>query len=1383
VRDRHEAFHREWLGLAQPIEGLVFSIPALVEAQIAPVVRTDLTARFRAELAEIAAEAASSEARSSWGIPHARRFFERFLGYGRPGHLVGRDALSPDLSFYAAEGGQLLQPSFAIARGPFDAPLDPFADLDLPPAAPAVSPPPPAGSAATPRAGHAARYWALVWDLTEDAEPHAGPLDLDRPETRTGGWRYPPTAKLERLLRHTQIPIGFLFNGAELRLVYAPPAETTAHLTFRVADLREPAGRPLLAALTSLVGAERATTAAPAFTLEGLLAESRKRQADVTEALARQVFEAIELLVAGFERAAERDATGNQLDWLRPALEADADHFYQGVLTFVLRLVFLLYAEDQSLLPVESDLYATHFSLSGLIERLARDAAAHPESMHQRFGAYGHLTALSRAIYFGARHGDLTLPARRGKLFDPNAFPFLEGGQPDWTAAVGDPAARAAVHLPSLDDGTLHEVLQRLVFFGGQRLSYRALDVEQIGSVYESLMGYHVLRVTSPAVRVGKAGVWIEIAALRARTKAERDRYLKDECDLSSAQITRVNTLLGAASSRTASDEALAAELAAALGVRGADSTRPAGRLVLQPGEERRRTASHYTPRTLTEQIVARTLEPLLTCLGERRTADQLLRLKICDPSMGSGAFLVAACRALAAEVVAAWARAGELERILEAHGRADHHAQRLVAERCLYGVDKNPAAVELAKLSLWLLTLSKDKPFSFLDHALRHGDSLVGLDLQQIGAFHWQRGVGTQLDFCAKLLRDSLARAVALRQELESMPDTEDDASQAEKRRLFEFAQQEIDRVRTVADVCVGAFFAEEADAARERERVRRLDLVRQWLGSGGPASGAELAALAQDAKTRLAPFHWWIELPEVFFEARPDPLDGDRPNGAAHMEAVIGNPPFGGKNTLTSSSAPGTLDWLKAVHEGAHGNSDLSAHFFRRAAHLLGHNGALGLLATNTIAQGDTRATALQPLVAKDWTIYDATTNLPWPGAAAVTVSVVHLAHGKIAPLVHPHLDGDPVPAISSRLRAGAERADPQPLAANADSSFQGSIVLGLGFTLTPAERDALVAKDPKNAERIFPYLGGEEVNTSPTQTFDRYVISFGTMTLEEAEAWPDLIRIVREKVKPERDRNNREVRRRYWWRFGEVAPALYEAIAPLERCLVTARVSKHLMLSMQPRDRIFSEQLYIFPLDGYSAFGVLQSRLHEPWARLLSSSMKTDLRYSASDCFETFPFPQPDPRTVLPTVEAAGRALYDARARFMVESTPPIGLTKTYNALKDPAHLDPRVHDLRALHEALDRAVLDAYGWSDLPVPPFCPRTPDDHKAVARFSDAVIDRLYQLNEERAAAESRAGAHATTGARGTGARGTGAARRRPATGKRTKATPGQGRLIEEDD
>lgn len=1331
MRDRDVLFHEKWLGLAQPVEGLVFSVPVLADAQIAPELSTELSVAFAEHLGDGEVPR----------IQSAQRFFRDFLGYSQPGMLVARSELPDTLSFYAAEGGQEIRPSFALGRGPI-ASDDPFAAFDEQPAA---------GRAPNPDATPVERWFALLWDLTETGHD----LDLDAPEATTGPWRYPPTAKLERLLRQVGIPIGLLFNARELRLVHAPAGESTAHLTFRVEHLRRPDGRPLLAALDLLLHARRAYSAAPEHTLEGLLAESRRRQADVTDELAKQVFEAVEILVAGFEAAAARDCREGRIDWLRAALEEEGDHFYQGVLSVVLRQVFLLYAEDQCLLPVEHPTYSEHLSLFGLYERLSQDAGAHPESMHHRFGAYGQLLSLFRSVFFGVKHGSLDLPPRRGRLFDPNAFPFLEGGLPGWTAAVVDADARADAVPPSIDDGTIYRMMHRLVVFEGQRLSYRTLDVEQIGSVYESLMGFHVQRLSSTAVRIGKHGVWAESTAVRGMSKSDRARFFKETCGLNPGPIKSLESAL-----ETANDDAAVVETLSEHSIgRRADILRhraPAGRLVLQPGEERRRTASHYTPRSLTEKVVKRTLEPLLACLGEGRTPDQILQLKICDPAMGSGAFLVATCRELASEIVAAWTREGELARIIEENGDAHLHARRLVAQKCLYGVDKNPAAVELAKLSLWLVTLSKQLPFTFVDHALRHGDSLVGLDFKQIEAFHW--APSGQVEMCRILLREALDQAVELRQQILELADHEDPVSQGEKRRLFEFSQQAIDRVRLVADVCVGAFFAETKDSARERERKRRLELVEKWLvhekaslderrddekrrADGGAAgeTRAELEQLAAEARRRLSPFHWWIEFPEVFFEERPDPLQGGAVNGAALMEGVVGNPPFGGKNNIIDAHAAGYLDWLKVVSPGAHGNADLSAHFFRRASRLLGEHGALGLIATNTIAQGDTRATGLAALVAQGWRLYDATGSMRWPGTSvAVTVSVVHAARGAAArgcgPLI---LDTLPVPVLNSRLRPKAERQDPHSLSSNANACFQGTNLVGLGFVLSRPEFEALALKNERNKERIVPLLGGKHLTRATCNEVDRYVINFGQMDLVEAAQWPDLYAIVEAKVKPERQENNRDTYRRLWWRFGEYRPGLFAALAGLASCLVTPAISEHRVFQRVPSSWVFTHNLYVFPLSSHSAFAALQSRVHGMWSDLLSSGLEDRGGYRPSDCFETFPFPEPNPRALIPKLEAAGHDLYEARAKFMVGTDQ--GLTKTYNALKDPTCTDPRILELRLLHEAIDRAVLDAYAWSDIPVPPYCPLTDADRQAVQAFEDEVIDRLYVLNAERAAEEER--------------------------------------------
>jgi type I restriction-modification system DNA methylase subunit len=1321
VRDADERFHREWLGLAQPVEGLVFSVLALADAQIAPKVRAGVTAELEAQLENLDTAPA---------LRDVRAFFETFLGYSRPGMLVDRDDLPKEISFYAPEGRQEIRPSFAIARGPFDAVADdPFAQFEESSANASRELALPT-SAASP-------YIAVVWDLASDAGASAVDVDLDKSETATGTWRYPPTAKLERLLRHTGIPIGFLSNGRELRVVYAPTGEASAHLTFRFKDLAQRAGRPLVAALELIFHAQRTYTAAPEFTFEGLLRESRLRQADVTKDLAAQVFEAVEILLEGFEHSAARDCVGDRIDWLRAALEEPDDHLYQGILSVILRLVFVLYAEDQGLLPVQHRTYADHLSVLGLYERLADDAGTHPESMHLRFGAYGRLVAVFRAMFLGVEHGSdsnepLRLPPRRGRLFDPSAFPFLEGGLPNWTAAITLPEERAAVQLPSIDDDTVYRVLHRLVVFKGQRLSYRSLDVEQIGAVYESLMGYHVLRVESAAVRLGSDRVWAETGTVQAMKPADRQRFWKETCGLSTSGQEKAEAAM-----RSAADAASLGDELSELAPGGkAEKTRhraAAGRLVLQPGEERRRTGSHYTPRWLSEKVAKRTLEPILACLGEDRTAEQILALKICDPAMGSGAFLVATCRLLAEEVLAAWDRAGERAALTEEHGDAVLHARRLVAQRCLYGVDKNAAAVELAKLSLWLVTLSKELPFTFVDHALRHGDSLVGLDLEQIRSFHWEPG--EQLETCRRVLDDALGQALEHRSRILALANNEDAASQREKQRLLEYAEQATERIRMIADVCVGAFFAGTGERGRDAERGARLQVVRRLL-DGDETAGESLKTMAASIRARHAPFHWMIEFPEIFYEERPDPLDAGGVNGAAFMDAFVGNPPFLSGSVIASALGKEYADWLYATTLGAKGKTDLVAYFFRKCASLIGLHGLMGFIATKTIQEGDTRTSGLRWLIAHGWRVLAASRDVQWPGGANVTVSFVHVGTGTVAANETPAwLDGDGVPFINSRLQAAPERDPPIELRENSSVAFHGWEVGGEGFVLSERERRLLLSQDGKNADVILGYLGGEEVNTDPQQRNHRHVIAFGDATREEAERYPGPLAWLHDRVHAQRQTSNRKAKREYWWRFAERQPSLTAGLAGLSRCLVCSSVSKHLVFAFVPTSLVFSDRLWVFTRDDIALFGSLQARVHEVWARRFSSRLEKRLKYTASRCFVTFPLPI----DMLDTVASAGGRLYEARAFYMIDTDQ--GLTKTYNALKDPTNNEPRVVELRCLHEEMDRAVLDAYGWTDIPVPAFCPTTDEDRAALQYFEDEVIDRLYLLNAERAEEEKRLG------------------------------------------
>jgi hypothetical protein len=478
-------------------------------------------------------------------------------------------------------------------------------------------------------------------------------------------------------------------------------------------------------------------------------------------------------------------------------------------------------------------------------------------------------------------------------------------------------------------------------------------------------------------------------------------------------------------------------------------------------------------------------------------------------------------------------------------------------------------------------------------------------------------------------------------------------------------------------------------------------------------------------------------------------------------------------------------TSSWQATLHRGF--DADIVAHFFRRAFGLLRSGGTFGLITTNTIAQGDTRATGLRPIRKAGGWLYDVTRRYKWPGVANVVVSVVHARKGKREPAAR--LDNKPVEQITAFLVPNGPDEDPATLVANAGRSFIGSYVLGMGFTFDDttaeaspiAEMHRLIAADPRNAERIFPYIGGEEVNDSPMHAHRRYVINFGEMSEAEARRWPDLMEIVEAKVKPSRLAQNREVRARYWWRFAENTPALLHATRPLCKVIAISRVGQHAAFTFLPTAMVWSEQLVIVTIDSAAAFCSLQSRPHEIWARFFGSSMKDDLRYTPTDCFETFPFP-PDWTTSL-TLEAAGQAYYDFRAALMIRNNQ--GLTDTYNRFHDPSERDPDILRLRELHAAMDRVVLDAYGWTDIPTdcvfrldyeepeeddeeaPKRRKKKPWRYRWPAEVHDEVLARLLALNRARADAEQRVAAPPEPSAPPTA---TGKPRSRP---KRTPSSP----------
>ncbi len=900
--------------------------------------------------------------------------------------------------------------------------------------------------------------------------------------------------------------------------------------------------------------------------------------------LAARAPDALRALLRGLETRADEDLGG-----LREAL-----------VIMCLRLVFLWMAGARGLLDGALDPDALY---RALLRGDARDGGARirawSEGLHRRRG---------------------------GVIFDPARVEARLGrGLPDEALAA---ALRA---LFTIEQGE-----------GRELLAGDALPVEHLGAVYEHLRGWSPRRLDGPALAVGRDERVVELAALLAQAPARRSTWFARQVELGRALRRDERAALARA-------ETLEALADAAARIEGLAARRlPPGAYQLALDPRRRDAGAHYTPPQLCARVVQTTLAPLLAALGPAAPRARLLELRICDPALGCGAFLLAACRAL--------------ERASDVPSPVTRLA---IAERCLHGVDLDPLAVRVAALSLWIECGARDRGFGFLDHALRDGDALVGLTRRELAA-----ALGAAADDRA--------------------------------------------RARLIADGLLLTRFETTGERAHARLEGRRRALAERARAGDEEAARTLQRAVATARRSTsppLRPFHWALEFPQVFEPAR---------RAAPGFDAVIGNPPFLAGIRISGALSRAYLDFLRARYPGGGGQADLVAYFFRRGYALLRPGGALGLLATNTVAQGDTREAGLEPLCCGEglaWglatipdaapedsppaTLFAAERRIRWPGAAVVHVSAVHMVKG---PCEHAAaLDGRPVPRITAFLLAQGGHRGPARLPENAGRAFKGLEPYADGFVFEDGNPGAnpiarmreLFAKEPRARDRVFPYLGGLELNRDPAQAPSRYVLHFSDMTLEQAREWPAALALVERRVKPSRAARAPAVARWPWWRFWRDRPELRRATRGLARVLALADTSKHLALAWVPARYVLNKTLVVIAMEDDAGFALLQSRVHEVWARRFGSSMKDDLRYTASDCFETFPFPPAWERDE--SLAAAGREYHERRAALMRDRGR--GLTWTYNAFHSPETRDAELEALRRLHAALDDATLRAYGWEDL------------------------------------------------------------------------------------
>ena len=1248
-----------------------------------------------------------------------------------------------------------------------------------------------------------------------------------KPEDRdiSDVWKDTVLEKMTRLCRAHEVRLGLVTNGEKWILVNAATGGTLSGTATWYARLWFQEDSTLRAFL-ALLGYRR-FVGAPKKRLPYLLDESLKHLEEVTDTLGKQVMTAVEVLMEGFDRA-DLDSGRQLLAGVPPT------QLYEAALTVMMRLVFLLCAEERGLMLLGEKKYDDVYAVSTLRKKLEEESDKFgPQVLERRYDAWARLLSVFRLIYSGVNHPDLRFPAMGGSLFNPDKYPFLEGVGEGSESESGCGSSRLSVstshsHSPltlplPIDNRTVLLLLESLQVLknkdGAIPLSFRSLDVEQIGYIYEGLLEFTGAQANE--ILLGLKGdkshqnpevSLSQLESLRLDSDKKLIEYVVEmtgRTGISKEYAAEPDlTYLPYLSKICRGDKVLEGRVRPFLNwLRTSEWGEPVvyhkDSFFVTEGRDRRSSGTHYTPKQLTEMEVREALEPIVyigPALGwprsewKLRTPAEILSLKVCDVAMGSGAFLVQVCRYLADRLVESWSASESAGKAIASDGTVTEfppndpmsnlqedrlcEARRLVAEKCLYGVDINPLAVELAKLSLWLITTSKGRPFSFLDHNLKCGDSLLGVsDVNQLIQFRMKPDPKANGSLMSETIRQTLDVVLKEREEIRSMRDRDiTDIRLAETKNTK--VENLVRNIRDYADYFIGEVLVAGKPTKKTAARLDAAALEGEALLSGDSLKCVMLkkktaANLAYDLPVGQTqprrPFHWAIEFPEVFAQGG--------------FNAIVGNPPFSGGKHLTGNFGIAYRDYIVSnLADDTKGSADLVAYFFLRSLQLLRAEGAFSLIACNSISEGDTRLVFLARVEQLGATVIAAYPDMPWPGAAAVAISPITVCKNSSWRAAR-SLAGRSVPYISPYL-TDTDDWMPRALVANERQSFQGTNVLGLGFTMEPQDAQRLISENEGFSEVLLPFVIGDDINSSPTHQASRWIINFydwpkdrkalgswKSATQEQkqkylksktvpvdypghvAEDFGQLFQIVEENVRPERALKKRDKYRNYWWLFAEAVPALYHTIdrgksyvshpdwwtadAPPHDILVCSIVSKHLAFAKVSNAAVYAGATCV--ISDITKFAVLQSGINLAWVQKYGSTLETRQCYTPSYCFAPYPFP----REISTSTVLAGEEFELLRREIMNEDK--IGLTQLYNRFHDECIVEDRYLKLRTLQKKMDDSVLADYGWSDIDLDYAFRPVGDGVRYVISESARieVLKRLAKLNKERWEEEEAAGLH----------------------------------------
>jgi hypothetical protein len=998
----------------------------------------------------------------------------------------------------------------------------------------------------------------------------------------------------------------------------------------------------------------------------------------IREGLSDAVKESLIALGNGLLEHPENDELREKVSSGRP----DAREFYHQLLRLIYRLLFLMVTEERDLVFSELQEENKEPNTDDLLKGIKRPSKKQKE-IYYNFYSLVRLRKLSQKRYLlEGQYSDLW----QGLM---QAFALFETGGTGRKLGIQALGSELFSH-NAMADFTSSKVNNRVLLkcikslneFEDEKhnlsfINYRALDVEELGSVYEGLL------------ELEPVFEW--------------------------------------------------------------ENGKP--RFTFKKGSERSSSGSHYTPEDLVKPLIQYSLEYLIEDrvtdfykgkANNNETIKKLLDLKICDVACGSGHILLSAARRIALEV--ARVETGEQQ----PNPASFRHALKEVIKNCIYGVDKNPLAVELCKVALWLESHNPGEPLSFLDHRIKCGDAIVGLahreELQKgIADEAYQKLPGDDKEIAStflkknkqeRLLREKSGEVVQLTTEADhklmeqvkelnrlienfsNLPEsTPEEIEVKEKAYRILIGSDSLKRLKILADLQIMPFFLPKSEI--NKDFLLTDALYHRYL-RGETKIPTVIEGKAIEIAVINSFFHWFLEFPEVF------------QNGG--FDCILGNPPYLGGKKISGRFGEKYQSFIKEYFEETTGSIDLVVYFLRRISTLFKE--FFSIITTQSVHEGVSRVAGLQYLITqKNLKINYAVKNIIWPGKAATIVDV--FAACKKDRLVKQIIFGKEVQNINSFLESEIELKNPEKMQFNLKNCFQGCVISGDGFIISKKEFDS----NNYNRQIVVPFLIGDDLINSTNQEYSRYIINFNDLSVNEAKKYPFEYNIVLEKVKPERDKVKRTAYRDKWWQFAEKAVNLYKTIQTRDHFLVVAKTSKHLAFVRKSNKHwVYDQSLTVITLEASFYFSILQSSIHNEWARKFSTTQGGTPRYNPTDAFHNFPFPIGISDQIEDHLNRISESYQEVRKLNNLALQ--LGLTKVYNFFhsKDISsrlltvnlsklerkyfenHFEKEVWNLwsylqktdnicsleeaikgierlRELQIEMDNTVLEAYGWQDI------------------------------------------------------------------------------------